>query len=345
EDLQYGLSARGLAIDTGLPQGEEFPFFRAFWLEKPKPGQTHMTVYALLDSKSISGAFQFQISPGDTTVMNVVSFLYPRKSIQLLGVAPATSMYLHGENDQPDKPDFRPEVHDSDGLSMWRGNWEWVWRPLVNPKQLALNSFMDKSPRGYGLLQRDRNFDHYQDDGVYYNRRPNLWVEPMNDWGEGHVHLVEIPIEEEIHDNIVAFWNPKEPVRPGKELEFSYRLLWGPKAPLKRMGIAHVTATRLGQGGVPGNRPSGKVQKFVIDFKGGDLPLVAEDSPMEPVVSTTRGKVVKPAVWLVHELGVWRVKFDLHWDGDQPIDLRCFLRLGKSALSETWLYQWNPGQV
>ncbi|MFA9461124.1 glucan biosynthesis protein [Thiohalorhabdus methylotrophus] len=345
ENQQYGLSARGLAIDTGLPKGEEFPFFRAFWLEKPEPGQTHMNVYALLDSKSIAGAFRFQIMPGATTIMNVESVLYPRNAIELLGVAPATSMYLHGENDDPENPDFRPEVHDSDGLSMWRGNWEWVWRPLVNPKELALNSFMDKSPRGYGLLQRDRKFGHYQDDGVYYNQRPNLWVEPMNDWGEGHIHLVEIPIQEEIHDNIVAFWNPKEPVKPGKEMEFSYRLLWGPEAPVKRMGTGHVTATRLGQGGIPGDRPSGKVQKFVIDFRGGDLPLLTNDAPVEPVVSTTRGKVIKPAVWPVDEINAWRVKFDLEWDGNQSIDLRCFLRLGKNALTETWLYQWNPRQV
>ncbi|MFP4615383.1 MAG: glucan biosynthesis protein [Thiohalorhabdus sp.] len=345
ENLQYGLSARGLAIDTGLSEGEEFPFFRAFWLERPEPAQNHMNVYALLDSESITGAYRFEIRPGSTTIMNVASTLYPREAIERLGVAPATSMYLYGENDAPDTPDFRPEVHDSDGLAMWRGNWEWVWRPLVNPQELALNSFTDTSPRGFGLLQRDREFRHYQDAGVYYDRRPNLWVEPLNDWGEGHVHLVEIPIKEEIHDNIVSFWTPKEPVKPGKELEFSYRLLWGPEAPVPRMGVAHVNATRLGQGGTPGDRPDGKVHKFVIDFRGGDLPLLAEDAPVEPVVSATRGKVLNPAVWWMEETGAWRVKFDLEWEGDEPIDLRCFLRLGEDALSETWLYQWSPGQT
>jgi glucans biosynthesis protein len=229
---QYGLSARALAVDTAFPRPEEFPRFTSFWFERPQKDSGTLTIYALMDSPSIAGALRFQLVPGGTMVMDIDSALYPRKPIERLGVAPLTSMFFYGENDRRGANDWRPEIHDSDGLSMWTGAGEWIWRPLTNPGQLHFSSLLDENPRGFGLLQRDRNFDHYQDDGVYYDRRPSLWVEPKpGGWGKGSVQLVEIPTVDETFDNIVAFWNPAEKPKAGQELLFGYRLHWGTHMP------------------------------------------------------------------------------------------------------------------
>ena len=341
--LQYGLSARGLAIDTGLPRPEEFPDFRAFWLEKPAPGQMALVVHALLDGESIAGAYSFTIRPGRTTTMDVDAALYPRAPIERLGIAPLTSMYQHGENDRRVADDFRPEIHDSDGLALWTGGGEWIWRPLVNPRELHVNSFLDENPRGFGLLQRDRDFVNYLDDGVYYDRRPNLWVEPLGDgWGKGAVQLVEIPTGEEVFDNVVAFWNPEQQAMPGAELRFLYRLHWGDEVPARWHSPAEVIATRIGVGGIPGHAEGRDARKFVVDFKGGDLDLLPGGAPVEPVITASRGEILAPAARPIEELGGWRANFDLRVDGAEPVILRLFLRLGTQALTETWVYQWTP---
>src|SRR6267154_1833392 len=232
---QYGLSARALAVDTAFPRPEEFPRFTSFWFERPAKDSGTMTLYALMDSPSVAGALRFQIAPGGTLIMDIDSALYPRKPIERLGVAPLTSMFFYGENDRRGANDWRPEIHDSDGISMWTGAGEWIWRPLTNPAQLHFSSYLDDNPRGFGLLQRDRDWDHYQDDGVYYDRRPSLWVEPKpgpnGGWGKGSVQLVEIPTVDETVDNIGAFWNPLERPKPGQELLFGYRLYWGTRMP------------------------------------------------------------------------------------------------------------------
>ncbi|MEO3433674.1 glucan biosynthesis protein [Inquilinus sp. CAU 1745] len=345
-ERQYGMSARGLAIDTGLPSGEEFPDFRAFWIERPAPGETTLTVHALLDSPSIAGAFSFDISPGQTTLMDVRTNLFPRAAINQLGIAPLTSMYQFGENDRRVSDDFRPEVHDSDGLSMWRGNGEWMWRPLVNSPVLRANLFMDENPRGFGLLQRDRKFEHYQDDGVYYNKRPNLWVEPLGPWGKGAVQLVEIPTADETFDNIVAFWVPEQEIAPGQEIALDYRLSWGTQVPGNYATAARVIATRIGAGGIPGLDQTSESRKFVIDFKGGDLALLSRETPVEPVITTSRGRISEPAARPIEELGGWRVNFDLvEVEGTEPVDLRLYLKLDETALTETWIYQWTPRRI
>lgn len=338
---QYGMSARGLAIDTGLPRPEEFPMFTSFWLERPAPGQVYLVVHALLDSESVAGAYSFRIYPGDTLVMEISATLYPRKPIERLGLAPLTSMFQHGENDHRVADDFRPEIHDSDGLALWTGTGEWIWRPLVNPTVVRVNSFLDDNPRGFGLLQRDRDFNNYQDDGVYYDRRPSVWVEPVGSWGRGAVTLVEIPTSEEIFDNIVAFWTPEKPVAPGEALDLSYRLHWCVQAPVQPP-LAEVVATRIGIGGVVGRPRDHYSRKFVIDFVGGDLEMLANNAPVEPVITVSRGTIEIPSARPIHELGGWRAIFDLRPEGTEPIDLRCFLRLGGATLTETWLYQWTP---
>jgi glucans biosynthesis protein len=339
---QYGLSARGLAIDTALPRPEEFPDFRAFWLERPAPDAQSLRVHALLDGPSTTGVYTFDIRTGERTVMEVEATLFPRRPIERLGIAPMTSMFQHAENDRRHNDDFRPEVHDSDGLALWTGAGERIWRPLVNPASLRVNSFLDDNPRGFGLLQRDREFNDYQDAGAYYHKRPSLWVEPLDAWGKGAVQLVEIPTDDEIFDNIVAYWNPAAPARPGSETTFRYRLYWGAEAPL-RPSCAEAVATRLGRPGVLGKREVVKGRKFVIDFAGGRLAFLGRGANVAPVIQASRGKIAIPEVYPIKELSGWRLSFDLVYDGMETVDLRCFLTDGRDALTETWLYQWSPG--
>ncbi|SFF53601.1 glucans biosynthesis protein [Fontimonas thermophila] len=340
---QYGLSARGLAIDTGLPRPEEFPRFSVFWIERPRPDATELVVYALLDSPSITGAYRFGIRPGETLVMDVDAALYPRKPIERLGIAPLTSMYQTGENDRRYAYDFRPEIHDSDGLALWTGAGEWIWRPLVNPRDVRVNSFFDDNPRGFGLLQRDRNFDHYQDDGVWYDRRPSLWVEPRHGWGKGAVQLVEIPTVDETFDNIVAFWNPEHKTQPGEELLFAYRLHWGAQPPV-HPPLATVRATGTGLGGVVGRKRTYFSWRFAVDFAGGMLDLYGPDARIEAVVSASRGRIELVSARPLTPIGGWRALFDIvpPDTSTEPIDLRLYLRSGAHALSETWIYQWQP---
>lgn len=338
---QYGLSARGIAVDTALPRAEEFPDFRQFWLEKPAPDSTTLRVHALLDSPSVAGAYTFVITPGDVTVMDVDATLYPRKEIERVGIAPLTSMFQCAENDRRVADDWRPEIHDSDGLSMWRGNGEWIWRPLVNAPSLHFNSFMDENPKGFGLLQRDQDFDHYLDDGAMYHKRPSLWVEPLEAWGKGHIQLVEIPSPDETFDNTVAFWNPEQPFGPGQERRFRYRLHWGAKPPVASE-MAHVVSTRIGAGGIPGEKNRSRARKFVLDFKGGRFEQLPWETKVEPVISTSRGEILHPAARPVVDGDTWRCNFDLLVDGKAPVDLRLFLKDDKGALSETWIYQYTP---
>lgn len=338
---QYGLSARGLAVDTGLPRPEEFPEFRSFWLERPSPRSAFLSLHALLDSPSVAGAYSFRVRPGETTVMEVEAWLYPRESIERVGIAPLTSMFQHGENDRRVSDDFRPEIHDSDGLAIWTGAGERIWRPLVNSPVVRVNSFVDDNPKGFGLLQRDRDFDHYQDDGADYHLRPSAWVEPLEAWGRGAVQLVEIPTPDETFDNIVAYWNPERPFERGQERVFRYRLHWGSRPP-QGGDDAEVVATRTGVGGIPGQKNRTPSRKFVIDFRGGRLQGLAPDAGVEPVVSASRGRVERAAARPVKGTATWRCNFDLISDGSEPVDLRCFLRDGFGALTETWLYQWTP---
>ena len=347
DTFQYGLSARGLAIDTALDRDEEFPLFTHFWFERPAPQSGQVTIYALLDSPSVSGAYRFEIAPGATTMMAVDAALYPRKTIERLGIGPLTSMYEYGENDRRMANDWRPEIHDSDGLQILTGAGEWIWRPLVNPTGIRVNSYFDENPRGFGLLQRDRSFDHYQDDGAYYNRRPSLWVEPKptpgSSWGKGAVQLIELPTADETFDNIVAFWHPAETPQPNEELLFSYRLHWGTQMPFAP-NLAQTVASRTGIGGVVGQQRKYFAWRFTVDFAGGELAGLSTDANVEPVISASRGEIEITSARPQKEIGGWRAMFDLRPTdlSTDPIDLRLYLRLDGQALTETWLYQWSP---
>nr|WP_244224782.1 glucan biosynthesis protein [Corallococcus sicarius] len=331
----YGLSARGLAIDTALPGpgGEEFPTFREFWLETPAAGADTVVVHALLDSPSATGAYRFAIRPGVQTVMEVQATVFARKQVRQLGLAPLTSMYLFGENDRGDFDDFRPEVHDSDGLSVWMKSGEKLWRPLKNPRQVQVSSFRTDGLAGFGLLQRDQAFSSYEDLEARSERRPGAWVEPVGDWGKGSVRLVELPTREEINDNIVAFWVPDAPVPAGAHLGFSYRLSWGFAPEGVKAGGSVVAATRVAAGTRVGAR------RFVLDFTPGNG---EGTGPVEAVVTASRGQVLHPRAEAHAITGGYRAAFELLPDGEGPIELRCFLKRGSETLTETWSYLWIP---
>jgi periplasmic glucans biosynthesis protein len=342
-EMQYGLSARGLAIDCGMDRAEEFPMFTAFWFERPATNAGKLTVYALMDSPSITGAYRIDISPAATLIMDVDATLYPRKEVERLGVAPLTSMFLYGKNDRRMANDWRPEIHDSEGLAMWTGSGEWIWRPLTNPGSLRFNAFLDENPRGFGLLQRDRNFDHYQDDGAYYDRRPSLWVEPNGGWGKGSIQLVELPTVDETADNIVAFWNPGDKPQPGQELLFTYRLHWGAQVPVSPP-LAQVVATRTGLGGVVGQSRRYFSWRFVVDFACANLSMIGKDIKVEPVITASRGQIEITSARPLDAVRGYRAMFDLKPTDDSvaPVDLRLYLRADGQPLTETWIYQWTP---
>jgi glucans biosynthesis protein len=260
-----------------------------------------------------------------------------------MGIAVLTSMFQYGENDRRMANDWRPEIHDSDGLSMWAGSGEWLWRPLANPAQIRFSAFTDENPRGFGLLQRDRSFDHYQDDGAFYDRRPSLWVEPKANWGKGTIQLVELPTDDETNDNIVAFWTPEERPRAGEERLFSYRLHWGASPPVQAPA-ARVAATRTGIGGVVGRKRQYVSWRFAIDFAGGDLSLVGDETRMTAVITTSRGAVEIASARPLNSIQGYRAMFDLRLPDDRPVpvELRVYLAFQGQPMSETWCYQWTP---
>ncbi|HEX7043043.1 MAG TPA: glucan biosynthesis protein G [Burkholderiales bacterium] len=342
----YGLSARGLAVDTALPKGEEFPAFREFWLVRPARNATAMTIYALLDSRSVTGAYRFRITPGDETVMDVEATLYARANVERLGIAPLTSMFFFGENHARDVDDYRPEVHDSDGLLMHTHAGEWIWRPLTNPQALRVTALLDENPRGFGLLQRDRRFEHYLDLESHFERRPSFWIEPCGVWGKGAVHLVEIPSAEEIHDNIVAFWVPEQPLAAGESRTVAYRLRAMLASP-PGAALARVERTRIGWGAVPGTakKPPRSLRRFLVDFAGGELPLLAETQPVAARLTATGGEVSDLTVQRIPASGGWRVSFRLAPTSAEAVDMRLFLELDGRRLTETWNYVWSPREI
>ncbi|WP_020647956.1 glucan biosynthesis protein [Solimonas variicoloris] len=343
ELFQYGLSARGIALDVAqADRPEEFPSFTQFHFLPPQDGSDTVTVYALLEGPSVAGAYRFVMQREKAVLMDIECALFLRRDVARLGIAPATSMYWFSETAKATAIDWRPEVHDSDGLAIWNGHGERIWRPLNNPPRTMASAFADQNPHGFGLLQRDRNFDHYQD-GVYYDRRPSLWVEPLGDWGEGSVQLIEIPTDDEIHDNIVAMWVPKAPATAGSEYRLKYRLHWRADEPYPTP-LARCVATRLGNGGEPGKpRPQG-VRKFMVEFLGGPLEKLPFGVKPEAVLSASRGSFSYVFCEAVPDgvPGHWRAQFDLTTSGDEPVDMRLYLRSGEQTLSETWLYQYHP---
>jgi glucans biosynthesis protein len=340
---QYGASARAIAANTATESKEEFPAFTQFWFDSAGSSPNGITIHALLEGPSLTGAYRIRAVRDQGVTTDVHATLFIRRAIARLGIAPLTSMYWYGENHRREAYDWRPEIHDNDGLALWTGSGERIFRPLVNPPVVQVNSFVDDNPKGFGLVQRDRNFDHYQDDGAFYDRRPSIWVEPLGEWGKGAVQLVEIPTDDEIHDNIVAFWKPQKPVSDGNSLTLDYRLHWQDRQPYPPDNVAQVIATRTGRAGIPGQpRTAEDGAKFVIDFQGGPLDGMEARYDVVPEVTVSRGTVTNAYVIKVVDTRYWRAAFDVKTNDKDPVDLRCFLRLGDKTLSETWLYQFFP---
>lgn len=340
--MRYGMSARGLALDTAESTGEEFPVFTDFWVEKPVPMAKSVVIYALMNSRSVAGAYRFTVTPGPSTVVEVRAAVYMRKDVKVFGIAPLTSMFWHGENSEDRAGDFRPEVHDSDGLLIERGSGEWFFRPLVGPKSIRVSSFADQNPKGFGLIQRDRRFDSYEDLEAYYHQRPSTWVEPIGAWGSGEVRLVELPTPDETNDNIVAFWLPAKLPPPGEAYEFAYRLHWfmENQAGARTPPAGYATATRIGHSKT--HEPD--LQRFVVDFTGNYLRARGSDASIQADVSVGKGaKLVHQSLEKNPFNGSWRVAFAIRPDGSgQPVELRCFLKRSPNILTETWSYLWNP---
>jgi glucans biosynthesis protein len=331
---QYGLSARGLAIDTATTGPEEFPAFTTFWLEK---GQEGLIVYALLDGPSVAGAFRIVHRRGPRgLVQDIEAVLSFRADVRRLGVAPLTSMYWYGPQGRDRAGDWRPQIHDSDGLSLLTGKGERLWRPLANPPRVATHAFADSGPKGFGLMQRDRTFNDYQDDGAFYDRRPSAWVEPVGSWGDGSVMLVEIPTRSETEDNIVAFWTPGQAIRAGDEMSMRYHLYWAAQEP-DPPGVAEAVATWIGTGGRPGLPAPPTLRKYVVDFEGGRLEGLTRQSGVVPMIDAGGATPTNSVAYPVVGTRRWRLMFDIACPVGKELDLRAFLRLGADALTETWI--------
>ncbi len=340
----YGLSARGLAVDSGVPgKAEEFPIFTEFWIGKPRPGSTSITVYALLDSPGVAGAYEFTIRPGRPTTIDVRVELNARVKMELPGLAPLTSMFWFGKNADRPQGDPRPQVHDSDGLLLETVEGTHLWRPLQNPREILNTDLHAVKPSRFGLMQRERSIAAFEDFEARYHDRPSAWIEPVGDWGEGHVRLVELPTTTEYADNIVAYWVPERKPEPGKPYAYAYKLVWSLEQPDDNK-LARVRSTRIGN--LPGG---GWGQLFWIDFAGSDLAQRKPDN-LAAQIELGAGSKLRHQTLIRHPgIDGWRVALQV--EGDQqlepgakakPVELRVRLRDGYEPISETWVYTWQP---
>lgn len=345
---QYGLSARGVAVDSTRGAGEEFPSFDTFWIERPAAQARELVFYALLDGPRVAGAYRFVVRPGAQTVVDVRARLYLRAPVAMLGLAPLTSMFHHGEN-QPVADDYRPEVHDSDGLQIATAEGEWIWRPLVNPRGVFVTSFALQQPRGFGLMQRDRAFARYEDLEARYERRPSAWVEPLpadagglDAWRAGRIELLQFHTPDETHDNVGAFWVPEPLPSPAQPLDIAWRLHWQGDAKTLPPN-AHTVQTRAGVGYREGAVEAGRVQLHV-DFDGEALRALPAGAEVEVVVSgDANARRLRGHAYPHVASGGWRASIEFHRDDPRrPVELRAFLRSGERVLSETWSYALPP---
>lgn len=325
EGQVYGSSARGLAIDVGLPKAEEFPVFREFWIERATEGDQRLRFWALLDSPSVAGAYEFVMAPGANTTFDVRARLHFRRTPEKLGLAPITSMWMWGDGRPGPAGDPRPKVHDSDGLLVHTSAGEWIWRPLVRMNDPSLSHYDLEGIRGFGLMQRDRRPEKFLDDEAKYHLRPSVWIEPKRGWTEGAVELLELPAEHEGIDNIAAWWTPTARPQPGKPLDLDYRVSFCGVAP-SEAGLARAVGTRVDRAGVT---------RVTIDFAAaGRAPQAA--LPTADVVAQ-RGavrdvRVAEPSP------GVWQVSFVVVPEGDAPVELSARLKQADQVISETWRY-------
>lgn len=333
---EFGATARGLTLKPADPRGEEFPAFRALWIERPIPGSGALVIHGLLDSESATGAVRLTFRPGDVTIVDVEQVLMPRVALDHVGIGAVTGTYLFGPQSRRLSDDLRPAMHEVQGLQMLTGRGEWIWRPLTNPETLQISVFSDETPKGFGLVQRERGFGFYEEDERRLDRRPSVWIEPLADWGPGAVQLLEIPSSSETSDNVLAYWRPRQPWAAGTEVSVAYRQYWGwspPEAP----PLATVTATRVGRGSAPRRR------RFLVSFTGDGLADAGTLVEMRPSLSATPGTVQNLRVFPYPEWRTVRVAFEVETGSETLSELRLALDSGRGPLSETWLYRWTPG--
>jgi glucans biosynthesis protein len=345
----FGLSGRGIAVNTGLPSGEQFPIFTEFWMEHPKAESDVMVVYGLLEGQSLTGAYRFEIHPGKNTKMDVTAQLFFRNDIEQLGQAPLTSMFFYGDNTLRPRGEWRPQVHDSNGLLINDGKTgEWLWRPLTNPAALQLSYHHVQSLNGFGLIQRDRKFDDFQDSEARYDRRPSMWVKPLGKsgegWaegeGEGEVVLVEIPSGAESNDNIVAFFKPGQPVKAGESSRLKYSVTFG-EPEITGQPNGRAVRTFVGKGNV--NDGSSKTLRLIVDFKGGELAGLRPDAAVVSQVSGGEGvEVIEHFVEYIEVSDVWRLSILAKPPAEQPLTLRGLLNKENKPVTETWTYLLGP---
>lgn len=357
----YGISGRGVAVNTTLIGAEEFPVFREFWVVQPSEDAKGLHFFARLDGASVTGAYHFHLLPGSPTVMEVEAHLFVHSRVEELGLAPLTSMFLTAPSTGPAVDDFRPRIHDSDGLLVHTGEGEWIWRPLSNGPGLRVSTHDDVNPRGFGLLQRNRDFGAYLDLEARYHDRPSLWVEVgEGDWGRGAVRLMELPTSSEFEDNIVAFWAPEGGVEAGDEVRLRYRLVAFDDR-LATQTLAQVAETRIGSAQLPGAAPSplDRARRFVVDFHQLAAPAqegapAQEAAPaagaapppslegVEVLYRASSGRVSDVRAELLPGGAGWRATFLLEPRGEEGAELSLALRKEGVPLTETWSYHWQP---
>jgi len=330
KNLLYGLSARGLAINTAEGAGEEFPAFTHFWIERPAPHAKSIVIDGLLESDSTTGAYRFTVTPGVETVMDVEFTLFPRTDLRVVGIAPLTSMFLFDETNRGRLDDYRPEVHDSDGLQITSDSGEHIFRQLANPTKLQVSTFTTHPPQGFGLVQRSRDQSDFEDFDNLYERRPSAWVEPKGDWGPGGVELVEIPSGRESNDNIAAFWRPAQGLQAGHPLSLAYRLTWLAEPALPK-GMGEVVATRSGAS------LDGKHRVFILDIVGAG----EKTDGLRLDLGASAGKISNVSLVSNAALHGLRASFEVDPSNADLIELRLRVLRGDAPVSETWLYRWT----
>lgn len=330
----FGVTARALSLRTGDPKGEEFPLIREVWIERPSLANDALTIHALLDSESVTGAYRFTLRPGDVAIVDTECTLIPRTGIDALGLGTMAGMFFFGPQSRHGGDDVREGVYEVGGLQILNGNGEWLWRPVSNRETLQLSSFLNPNPRGFGMLQRERHFARFQDDDQHWELRPSLWIQPLSDWGEGSVVLVEIPSDAEINNNIICFWRPKAPLAAGQEAVYSYRQSWC-WTPLDRPTAAIVTDTRDGR--IEGSRK----RHFLVEFSSEAFADPQRTADLKAMLSASPGTILAVRTFASPVNKTFRVHFDLDPGGETLVELRLVLEQGGKAASETWLYRWT----
>lgn len=329
----FGVTARGLSIRTADPQGEEFPIFRSVWIEKPTLTDNVLVIHALLDSPSLTGAYRFTLRPGEATIIDTEMTLNTRAAVDHFGLGAMSATYLFGPLDHKRPDDIRPMVHEVDGLQMLTGKSEWVWRPVSNRNTLQISAFTDSNPRGFGLLQRNRSFEAYQDDDAHWELRPSLWIEPIGDWADGEVRLVEIPSDSENNDNLIVYWRPRTSLAANSEIAYAYRQFWCWSPPAKPP-LATVVESREGKFGA-------KLRRFLAEFTSEAFAKPERLAEIKPNIAAKPGRIVAVRTFPSKERMTFRVLFDLEPTSDGVSEIRLVLEAEGKPASETWLYRWT----